>query len=389
MNLQAHGLLSENGLPIDQSPADWITSLHEYRIQHYEDRRLLLYRPDTGKYHPMRIYCRGMSQYHARQGDKFDLIADYAEQRNLPGAFLTLSPRTPPGTSPFKILERMKGIVNSLMAFVQYERIGHKLERPMYLWGIEPTKRGYCHLHIVFIGISWLISIERLVQWWTKNGYGDSAGVELKAIRPYSNEARKAIRYVAKYITKPISSPCWHGSLYLTGQREYGISNRLMRLAKQWSQQTSQQTQATKSPWACQGLSNSKLEEPPSPWVSLGFINTTEFFAFIHEKDPPPDKLVKDLWEIRGLVRSVSRGTFVGNISQGPKSKNYEGPRAYTPKIDRSRIGKPDADCYDPTILGQERLIERWHEETGSEFYNHAKFVAWLRRHGYDAGKEE
>ena len=100
-----------------------------------------------------------------------------------------------------------KGIVNSLMAFVQYERIGHKLERPMYLWGIEPTQRGYCHLHIVFIGISWLISIERLVEWWTKNGYGDSAGVELKAIRPYSNEARKAIRYIAKYITKPISSP--------------------------------------------------------------------------------------------------------------------------------------------------------------------------------------
>ena len=71
----------------------------------------------------------------------------------------------------------MKGIVNSLMAFVQgYERIGHKFEIwPMYLWGIESTKRGYCHLHIVFIGITWLISIERLVQWWTKNGYGDSA----------------------------------------------------------------------------------------------------------------------------------------------------------------------------------------------------------------------
>lgn len=386
MNLKAHGLLSENGLPIDKSPAEWITALHEYRIQHYEDRRLLLYRPETGQYHPMRMYCRGMSQYHARQGDKFDLVADYAEKRNLPGAFLTLSPRTPPGTSPFQILDRMKGIVNSLMAFVQYERIGHKLERPMYLWGIEPTKRGYCHLHIVFIGISWLISIERLVEWWTKNGYGDSAGVELKAIRPYSNEARRAIRYIAKYITKPISSPCWHGSLYLTGQREYGISNRLMRLAKQWRQQQ----QATQSPaWACQGLSNSKLEEPSSTWVSLGFITTTEFYVFIHEKDPPPERLLKDLWEIRGLVRSVSRGTFVGNNSTSSTHAKYNGPCVYTPDIDRSRIGKPDADCYDSTILDKERLIERWHEETGSEFYNHAKFVAWLRRHGYDAGMED
>lgn len=87
MNLKAHGLLSENGLPIDQSPADWITALHEYRIQHYEDRRLLLYRPDTGQYHPMRMYCRGMPQYHARQGDKFDLIANYAENATFQAHF--------------------------------------------------------------------------------------------------------------------------------------------------------------------------------------------------------------------------------------------------------------------------------------------------------------
>ena len=383
MNLKAHGLLSENGLPIDQSPADWITALHEYRIQHYEDRRLLLYRPETGQYHSMRLYCRGMSQYHARQGDKFDLVADYAEKRNLPGAFLTLSPRTPPGTSPFQILERMKGIVNSLMAFVQYERSGHKLERPMYLWVIEPTKRGYCHLHIVFIGISWLISIERLVEWWTKNGYGDSSGVELKAIKPYSNEARRAIRYIAKYITKPISSPCWHGSLYLTGQRECGISNRLMRQAKQWRQQQ----QATQSPaWACQGLSNSKCDDSPKPWVSLGFITTTEFYAFICEKNPPPDQLVRDLWGIRGLARSVSRGIFVGGNSTSSTHDQYEGPRVYTPDIDRSRIGKPDADCYDSSIYEKERLIEQWHEETGSEFYNHAKFVAWLRGRSDETG---
>ena len=379
MNLKAHGLLTDKGLPIDQTPAEWITALHEYRIQHYEDRRLLLYRADTGQYHPMRMYCRGMSAYHARQGDKFDLIADYAEQRNLPGAFLTLSPRTPPGTSPFKILDRMKGIVNSLMAFVQYERSGHKLVRPMYLWGIEPTQRGYCHLHIVFIGISWLISVQRLVEWWTKNGYGSSAGVEIKPIRPYSNEARRAIRYIAKYITKPISSPCWHGSLYLTGQREYGISNRLMRQAKQWSQQ--HQT-APPSAWACQGLSNSKLEDSPKPWVSLGFITTTEFYVFIHEKDPPPERLLKDLWEIRGLVRSVSRGTFRGGNSSDATHDQYEGPRVYTPDIDRSRIGAPDATCYDSSIYDRERLIERWHEEAGSEYYDHAEFTAWLRRRG-------
>ena len=379
MNLKAHGLLTDKGLPIDQTPAEWITALHEYRIQHYEDRRLLLYRADKGQYHPMRMYCRGMSAYHARQGDKFDTIADYAEQRNLPGAFLTLSPRTPPGTSPFKILDRMKGIVNSLMAFVQYERSGHKLVRPMYLWGIEPTQRGYCHLHIVFIGISWLISVQRLVEWWTKNGYGSSAGVEIKPIRPYSNEARRAIRYIAKYITKPISSPCWHGSLYLTGQREYGISNRLMRQAKQWSQQ--HQT-APPSAWACQGLSNSKLEDSPKPWVSLGFITTTEFYVFIHEKDPPPERLLKDLWEIRGLVRSVSRGTFRGGNSSDATHDQYEGPRVYTPDIDRSRIGAPDATCYDSSIYDRERLIERWHEEAGSEYYDHAEFTAWLRRRG-------
>jgi hypothetical protein len=375
--------LSENGLPIDQSPAEWITALHEYRIQHYEGRRLLLYRADTGQYHPMRLYCRGMSQYHARQGDKFDLIAEYAVQRNLPGAFLTLSPRTPPGTSPFEILERMEGLVNSLMSFVQYERSGHKLARPMYLWAIEPTQRGYCHLHIVFIGITWLISVQRLVEWWTRNGYGSSAGVEIKPIRPYTNEARNAIRYIAKYITKPISSPCWHGSLYLIGQREYGISNRLMRLARQWSQHK----QAASPPaWACQGLSNSKLDYSPKPWVSLGFITTTEFYAFIHEKEPPPDQLVKDLWEIRGLARSVSRGTFRGGNSSDATHRFYQGNRTYTPDIDRSRIGAPDATCYDSTIYDRERLIERWHEETGSEYYNHARFTAWLRGRSDETG---
>jgi hypothetical protein len=379
MNLKAHGLLTDKGLPIDQTPAEWITALHEYRIQHYEDRRLLLYRADTGQYHPMRMYCRGMSAYHARQGDKFDLVADYAMKRNLPGAFLTLSPHTPSGMSPFEILERMKGIVNSLMAFVQYERTGHRLSRPMYLWAIEPTQRGYCHLHIVFIGITWLIDVKRLVEWWTKNGYGTSSGVELKAIRPYTNEARNAIRYVAKYITKPISSPCWHGSLYLTGQREYGISNRLMRLAKQWSQQR----QAAKSPaWACQGLSNSKCNDSPKPWVSLGFITATEYFVFIHEKDPPPDLLLQDLCEIRGLARSISRGTFRGGNSSDATHPNYQGNRTYTPDIDPSKIGAPDATCYDSSIYDSERLIERWHEETGAEYYDHARFTAWLRRRG-------
>lgn len=379
MNLTAHGLLTDKGLPIDKTPAEWLTELHNYRIDHYEDKRLLLYNTETGKYHPMRLYCRGMSQYHARQGDKFDLVAEYAVQRNLPGAFLTLSPRTPPGTSPFEIFERMEGLVNSLMSFVQYERAGHKLARPMYLWAIEPTQRGYCHLHIVFIGITWLISVQRLVEWWTRNGYGSSAGVEIKPIRPYTNEARLAIRYVAKYITKPISSPCWHGSLYLTGRREYGISNRLMRLAKQWSQQ--RQT-APPSAWACQGLSNSKCNDYPTPWVSLGFINTMEYFLFIHEKDPPPDLLLHDLWEIRGLSSSVSRGTFVGGNSTSPIHEKYQGPRAYTPDIDRSKIGAPDATCYDSSIYERERLIEQWHEETGSEYYNHAKFTAWLRRCG-------
>ena len=379
MNLKAHGLLSDNGVPIDQTPADWITGLHEYRIKHYEDTRLLLYNTDTGQYHPMRMYCRGMSQYHARQGDKFDLLADYAEKRNLPGAFLTLSPKTPPGMSPFEIFERMEGLVNSLMAFVQYERQhkGQKFARPMYLWGIEPTQRGYCHLHIVFIGISWLISVQRLVEWWTNHGYGGSSGVELKAIRPYSNEARKAIRYVAKYITKPISSPCWHGSLYLTGRREYGISNRLMRLAKQWSQH--RQT-AEPSAWACQGLSNSKCDDSPKAWVSLGFITTTEYYAFINEKNPPPDLLLQDLWEIRGLSCSVSQGTFRGGNSSNATHPAYQGNRTHIPDIDRSNIAAPDATCYDPSIYDSERLINQWHDETGAEFYNHAKFTEWLRR---------
>jgi len=162
----------------------------------------------------------------------------------------------------------------------------------------------------------------------------------------------------------------------MTGQREYGISNRLMRQAKQWRQQQ----QATQSPaWACQGLSNSKCDDSQTPWVSLGFITTTEFYALICEKEPPPDQLLRDLWEIRGLARSVSRGTFVGNNSTSSTHAKYNGPCVYTPDIDRSRIGKPDADCYDSSIYERERLIERWHEETGAEYYNHARFTAWLR----------
>ena len=91
-------------------------------ITQLQDRPLrgqtvVLYNTDTGKYHPMRLYCRGMPQYHARQGDKFDLIADYAKT-NLPGAFLTLSPRAH-RIFALRDTRTDERIVNSL--FVQYD----------------------------------------------------------------------------------------------------------------------------------------------------------------------------------------------------------------------------------------------------------------------------
>ena len=295
--------------PIDISPVEFLELFQERKLAHYEDQSLVLYSEDTG-YVQKQLLTRGMPAYDAKVGDNFDDLEDYIIANDLPCVFLTLSPRTPKGTSPLDTLVAMRPVINQLMSFLK-GRLGY---RPEYVWILENTKRGHAHYHLLFIGIDWLIAKEELDWWWKRQELGDKHGVYINSIPDPSKAAGMVIRYMISYLLKPNKDPKWAALLGLTGKRSWGISNILRAKIRDWKENLEglpegQSEEA--SGLACVGTSNSKnSSKKPSGYVSIGVLSSLECEIFLSNpvKPPPPEVLKQDLREVRGIAHSINSG---------------------------------------------------------------------------------
>lgn len=299
--------------PIDISPCEFLETYQKKKLAHYSDQSLVLHSEETG-FVQKKMLTRGMAAYDAKVGDNFDDLEDYIIAKDLPSVFLTLSPRTPEGTSPLDTLLAMKPIVNRLMSFLQ-RKLGH---RPEYVWICESTKRGHAHYHLLFIGLDWLISKEVLDGWWKAQGLGDEHGVYINAIKDPKKASGMVIRYMLAYLLKPDKNDKWAGLLGLTGKRSWGMSNSLRAKIKAWKTATEGSSEGTPegasegtpegaSRLACIGLTNSNKS---AGYQSIGVLTKLECEIFLSDptRQPTPEGLLQDLREIRGVVHSINSG---------------------------------------------------------------------------------
>jgi len=135
------------------------------------------------------LKCRSWSCEYCRPDRKKKLLAQAAAGH--PTKFLTLTVNPAVGDSPADRLDRL---ANSWRIIVKRLRRAHPNEEIEYLAVVEETERGEPHLHILlrapFIP-------QALISMWMRE-LMDSPIVDIRSV----NNVRKAVAYVAKYITK-------------------------------------------------------------------------------------------------------------------------------------------------------------------------------------------
>jgi hypothetical protein len=236
---------------------------------------------------------RGTKKYQARIGRKFDLIRDYMAEKNLPAVHVRLSPLAPYGASPHDSLLRMKEILNPFLSFIQ-KKLGY---RPEYIEVIEPTERGHCHYHILFIGMNYLLQKHLLDEWFEAQGLGNKSGVWIENLRDSKEASEKILGYLIKYISKPSRDPCWSGLLGLTRKREWSMSNRLRAKLLKF-----QEERKRPSVFTCTVKSNSNLQ---SNWEYIGTYDNVLIEALLGDSPPSPEEFKSDLAEIYGGIRAL------------------------------------------------------------------------------------
>lgn len=305
INLQKLGLeLPNKSVPLEQfeEPANFLSDFLEKKIRLYEDQALILYNEESG-FVPIGLKCRGMASYNAQVGRKFEDIKNYMDARNKPAVHCRLSPRAPDGQSPLDSLLSMEGIVNSFVAFLQ-RKLGF---RPQYVWAKEPTKRGHCHIHILFIGMNYLLDKKKIDTWFQDQGLGDKSGVWIENLRDSKDASRKILGYLIKYVSKPATDMCWSGLLSLTRTREWGMSSKLIEQVQKWKDERP-------SVLTCTVMNNSNTDILDYPqWTIVGVMNSAEYHALIKNGSGPPpsvEQVTKDLREIRGALYSWNQGKW-------------------------------------------------------------------------------
>lgn len=348
INLKKHLAMDiPDGFVMDADPQQFLIDFHGKRLAYYEDRRFLFYDHKERMAKEGTMICRGMPAYQARTGDTFDDLADYIVANNLPTVLSTFALRTPEGTSPLDTLVDTQGLVNRLISYiattnvhraaaayraalerkgVQKEIIKERIKSKMpgwwrkfrleYVWGIEPTKRGYAHLHILFIGANYIIPKEDLDRWWRKNGLGDSPGIdiqEVKGQRDYGRQmspdeaSRLAVHYVTDYINKPSNDPRWSALLTLMRRREWGMSNTLRGKIRTWRESKKDTAQDEGgSAWSL-GTSNSNIEDR---YELIGIYSKSELDLLLTDRSLPPDEIRALLGEIEGAKRNWESGKW-------------------------------------------------------------------------------
>jgi len=152
------------------------------------------------------LFCRSWSCDVCRPKRKAQLLALCASGR--PNRLLTLTVNPSVGTDPES---RLLALSNAWRILVKRLRRQHGASAINYLAVVERTKQGEPHLHILlrspFIPQSWLSA--------AMEGLIGAPIVDIRLIR----QARKAVRYVAKYVTKDPhqfagAKRYWHSTQY-------------------------------------------------------------------------------------------------------------------------------------------------------------------------------
>lgn len=279
-------------------PAEFLSEFLEKKIRLYEDQALILHDNQSGEFVPVGLKCRGMASYNAQVGRRFDDLKNFMFDKNKPAVHCRLSPQTPKnvGYSPLESLLAMEGIVNSFVAFIQ-RRLGF---RPLYVWAIEPHERGHCHIHILFIGMNWLMEKRRVDSWFQDQGLGDYHGVWIENLRDSKEASRKILGYLIKYVSKPAHDMHWSGLLSLTRRREWGMSQKLSEQIQRWKEDRP-------SALSCTVKNNSNTE---SHWVVVGVMNSAEYHALIRSRSTTVEAVQRDLREIRGALHAWQSGKW-------------------------------------------------------------------------------
>lgn len=275
---------------IDQ-PSDYLAEFSEKKIQYYLGRSMVYW--DGEKYLLIPLTVRGTKKYQAKIGRKFDLLKDFMAENNLPAVHVRLSPYAPYGASQLDSLLGMKETLNPFLSFIQ-KKIGL---RPLYVWAVEPTERGHCHYHILFIGMNYLMQKHYLDEWFESRGLGNKSGVWIENLRDSKEASEKILGYLIKYISKPSKDPYWSGLLGLTRKREWGMSSRLrFKLIK------FQEERKRPSVFTCTVKSNSNLQ---STWEYIGTYDNVLIEALMGDSPPSPEEFKSDLAEIYGGIRAL------------------------------------------------------------------------------------
>jgi hypothetical protein len=283
-------------IDLTYEPSEFLSEFAIRRLQYYEEQRIVIWNQDLG-YRYIPVTVRGMKYYRLKIEEQFQLLHDFMFENRLSCVHLRVSPRAGPGKSPLTSLIEMKEFLNPFLSFVQ-RTLGY---RPFYVWAIEPTKRGHCHYHIIFVGISWLMPKEKIDKWFTDHGYGTSAGIYVETLRADTRvkagkELYKLLNYLIEYVSKPQSDMKWQGLLTLTRKREWGMSSKLRQILLAYAERRLR--------LSCNiGRTNSTAYHE---WIFIGIMSLTMIEELIGDKNPPPDELMSDLMDISGSLRRLT-----------------------------------------------------------------------------------
>jgi hypothetical protein len=287
-----------------QNPSEFLELFNNKRLETYRSLRMVLWHPDHG-YATSPVIVRGMDTYRKRVESRLEKLHDYMQYNKLDAVFVTISPRSGVGKSPLDSLLEMRDMLNPLMSFVQ-SQLGY---RPHYLWAVEPTKRGHCHYHILFIGVSRLFDKSILDNWFINRGLGNGAGIYMTSFRHGKKHQAKnlyaLLNYLIEYISKPTHDAKWSGLLALTRKREWGMSQRLAHILSSWTPPKDEGSLGNTERLTQKETSeNDEIE--PLEWLFIGVLSEFEIEYLITDrpKPPDPDDLIRDIQEIRGALHS-------------------------------------------------------------------------------------
>lgn len=270
---------------IDRNPSgnvkEYLAHIYDLKVRKAERRHLILHEKTENEYHAVKPVVRGTEKYKRKISDKINVLKEYLDENPQPATLLTLSPRN--DGNPVEGLRQLKGVPNDIVAYIRQLRGWFDIDK--YYWTLEPTERGYPHIHMLILGVnleSTLNPHETVGKWWAKHGYGESQGVDVEGLNAHESKEGVAA-YMVKYLNKNIENDWFNGMIFLAGSRTLQFSEELNQIAV--------------------GLlrSESKVkEESDKKWVPIGLFDNWKRVKekYGNQDIPPPPVLHENgkLW---------------------------------------------------------------------------------------------